>query len=429
MKFTGIPPDPFPDFIETYFEESRKACPRVIGMCGKWTAADLIPGLSDFDTRLIFDDETSIPDWTAASLAVGRVHTELATKRPDWRRILEHLPGINLTAAELHDPLCYLPEVHLWSVYRGAVNMPPAGAWTAADEHFHLKRFATFFGPYQRGIDPPINLGEYENKYPLHSRYMHYFAPPVQSAVALTMRQCVRGKRQALEKARELFPHPEVIDRVLHTVDAHYEIASDYEEPELTKIEEILESYLASALEVLSKSVSSLQIDPKATPEELRKQVNSSSIAPVARLFELVCFARLMRGRLLFFAENIPWFDSDWLIRNELGRSRRWFYTQALEAYGVAVLNDRLPAEEVLEQVPTSILSPSLVRDYQRFSELASKPVEPGNEKIVSGLLADRFEPVQFVLELLLSDARRQARIHSKDHQYGETSIERSDTV
>lgn len=419
MTLAAAPQNQFPEFIDAYFESSRKACPKLIGLCGKWTFEDLIPGLSDFDTRLIFQDDMTASDWAEASLVVGRVHTELAQKRPEWRRILEHLPGINLTPAELHDPFLYLPEVHLWTLYRGDVDMAYDGHWSAADEYFHMKKFATYFGPYQRGIDPAINLGPYETKYPLHSRYMHYFAPPVQAAVALITRRPVRGKLKALEIARHLFPHPETIGRVLDAVEAHYEIKGDYEEPQLTNIERELEFYLNSALQVLSESVDSIEINPQSAPEQLRQRLSRTVVAPSARLFELVCFSRLMRGRLLFFAEHIPWFETDWLIRNEHGRILRLFYAQPLELYGSAVCQERLTAEEVLDRIEEDILPRSLAREYKNFADLASESIEPGKEKETARRVGHAFEPVQIALELLMQDLRRRVCQQDGRHPHG----------
>jgi len=190
MIFEPRPENIFPEFIHCYFERCRAVCPPLRAIAGKWTFEDLIPGLSDFDTRLIFLDDVTPSNWIDLSVAVGEVHTELASQRPEWARILEHLPGLNLTQSEMIDPVTYYPEFQQWSFYIGDTGFlsPIRDAladrpWGDRDEIFHLKKFSTYYGPYRRGIDPAVNLGKWENKYPLHSRYMHYFTPPVQSAV------------------------------------------------------------------------------------------------------------------------------------------------------------------------------------------------------------------------------------------------------
>ena len=179
----------------------------------------------------------------------------MAREEPQWARILEHLPGINLTAAEAAEPMMYYPEFRQWTFYLG--DPQPAAtiesyldskSWEVRDELYHLKRWATFFGPYQRGIDPPINLGRWESKYALHSRLMHYFAPPVQAAVSLAMRRTIRGKLASLRMARDLFPQPQVIEMVLDTVARHYEPPQLYEDPRLEELERELDGYLRERL-------------------------------------------------------------------------------------------------------------------------------------------------------------------------------------
>jgi Spy/CpxP family protein refolding chaperone len=100
VSFAAKPDNDFRLFIDTYFERCRAECPKLAAIAGKWTFEDLIPGLSDFDTRFIFTDGVTVEEWIRMSSAVGRVHTNLAKESPRWARILEHLPGLNLTQAQ-----------------------------------------------------------------------------------------------------------------------------------------------------------------------------------------------------------------------------------------------------------------------------------------------------------------------------------------
>ena len=43
-------------------------------------------------------------------------------------------------------------------------------------------------------------MGVHENKYPLHSRLMHYFAPPVHSAMFILNRRAIRWVNSTLWK-------------------------------------------------------------------------------------------------------------------------------------------------------------------------------------------------------------------------------------
>src|ERR1051326_2351715 len=214
MNFAKKPKNDFPEFIETYFRRCRDRVPRIEANAGKWTLEDLIPGLSDFDTRFLVNDAMTAEDWCHMSMEVGRVHLELAQERKDWARNLEHLPGVNLKWNELFDEQLYFTEFAQWSFHHGDTKHIEAArrhvtgrAWTDTDKLYHWKKIAIYYGPYNRAIDPPVNLGAFENKYSLHSRLMHYMAPPVHSAVCLMERKTSPGKLDAFRKARSLFPN------------------------------------------------------------------------------------------------------------------------------------------------------------------------------------------------------------------------------
>ena len=119
MKFEAEPENDFELFIDTYFQRCKQVAAKLRAIAGKWTFEDLLPGLSDFDTRLIFTNDVSIAEWARMSIEVGKVHTQLAKEFPRWARKLEHLPGLNLTGAEMTDPAFYYPEFQQWTYYRG----------------------------------------------------------------------------------------------------------------------------------------------------------------------------------------------------------------------------------------------------------------------------------------------------------------------
>lgn len=408
MIFEPKPANDFRQFIETYFRRCREACPKLAAIAGKWTFEDLIPGLSDFDTRFIFTDDVTVEDWPIMSSAVGRVHTALAREFPRWARILEHLPGLNLTGAEMLDPRTYYPEYQQWTYYLGDPDVLATvkiylaqKPWGRRDESFHLRKFAGFFGPYLRGIDPPINIGPWENKYPLHSRFMHYFTPAVQSALSIVRRKGVRGKRDALCQAREVFPHSEVIDLVLDAVGRHYETPEDYEEPRLTGIERQLEGYLRDAYATLAPCVSLIAIDPADTPARLKEKLAALPIDPRERFFEGAKFSRFMKGRLVFYAEDILWFDSAWLIRNELGRIVNNFYRQPVATGALALYGVALPPERALERLRGDVLTPEVCAGVLEFVRTVEAPCAPGEEKAAARRVAAAFDPVLIMLETL----------------------------
>ena len=245
LQFVPKPENDFPSFIETYYHRCRALFPPIDAIAGKWTFEDLIPGMSDFDTRFICSDGMTADDWCQMSMAVGQVHLDLCRSHPRWVRILEHLPGINLTWSELAGESTYYSEYRQWTFYHSSnpirleqsLDILNQRSWDEKDEYFHLKKFLYFYGPYDREIDPAVNLGAFENKYPLHSRLMHYFTPPIQSAMSILTQKPVIGKMQTLEMAREMFPQAGIFREVIDIVDKHYETPRLYHDPQLAQLE------------------------------------------------------------------------------------------------------------------------------------------------------------------------------------------------
>jgi len=416
MDFAPRPENDFRRFIDTYYTRCREVCPKIEAIAGKWEFEDLIPGLSDFDTRFVVDDSATVDDWAQMSLAVGAVHTELAREEPQWARILEHLPGVNLTPAEATLPAMYYPEFHQWTFYLGnsrAIASVESSLrnrpWSTRDELYHLKRIAVFFGPYQRGIDPPINLGRWEAKYALHSRLMHYFAPPVQAAVSLATRRSVRGKLESLRIARELFDQARVIDMVLDTVGRHYEVPGLYEEPRLGQLEQELEGYLRGVWARLAGCVSLIDVDPADNREDLRRKTAAVRSDPVDAISSSLRFARLLKGRLLFYAQTIPWFDSEWLIRNELNRLVANFCRAPLAAYGRMRFGAKLAPDDVLGRLRGDVLSGDLCDGVKNLVDLVNAPLAQGQERRRAQEVAAGFDAMSTMVTLLAAETLSRA--------------------
>lgn len=405
MKFEPAPENTFLQFICEYHARCRRYVPKIHAAAAKWSFEDLIPGLSDFDTRFIVDDSMTAADWAAMSLAVGQVHTMMCREFPHWARNLEHLPGVNLTVGEVTDDRLFYPEFAQWRFYEGdpstIANIEQNLArrqWSSRDEHHHLKKFALFYGPYLRGIDPPVNLGAWESKYPLHSRFMHYFSPPVQAAVSLVLKRNVRGKFEALKLARELFEQPKTIDRLFQAVDRHYEMPSWYQEPALGELERELERYLQRVWAKLAGHVSLVCPRDGDDAAQVRQKVGAVASDPVQAFFESAKFCRLLKGRLLFYAQDIPHFDSAWLIRNELGRAAANFYIRPLTIYGKVKFGAELSPHEVLQRLQGPVLSADQVAGMQRFADVAAEKIHPGYERAQAMKVAEGFEVVPVVL-------------------------------
>lgn len=388
MSVARQPENDFARFIDIYYQECRQRFPTIECIGGKWEFEDLIPGLSDFDTRFIVRDGMTVRDWCEMSSAVGEVHLDMCRRFPHWARNLEHLPGINLMWQELVNPGMYYPEYPQWTFYKTSNPARLAAAeqylsrrpWDAKDEYFHLKKFCLYFGRYDRKIDPPVNLGPYENKYPLHSRFMHYFCPPLQSALCVLFKRPIRGKLETVHLACERFPDVPVFAEMRKNVEQGYEAFEHYQEPEMT----LLEDRLEKALEFLKG-----QIAPHLTliPDPVDKTVLEwkACLARVPqqatlRVFEASRFSRLMKGRLRFYAMAPAHFDSSWPIENELRRMRRNFFEIPFGAF--FELYSGRPAVDPLQHMsslPQGLLTDHEIESVHAFYRLLPASRQFGN--------------------------------------------------
>lgn len=413
LQFTPAPRNDFADFIRTYFERCRDRAPRIEGNAGKWRFEDLIPGLSDFDTRFLVSDATTAEDWCRISMGVAAVHLELALERKDWARNLEHLPGVNLKWGELLDPAQYFTEFSQWSFYHGdplrlaaARRFVSEHAWSPADEAYHWKKISLYYGPYNRTIDPAINLGPYANKYSLHSRLLHYFCPPVHAGVCLAEGRTSAGKIDAFRRARALFPRPAVIERVLALIGRHYEDETCLTEPGMTELDAQLEGYLEDMVAVLLER-RPLPCPARPSVSELKRAVAAGGgAAPLNQLFENIKFSRLMKGRLWFYGQEVAWFESGPLIRNELNRIGASFYATPLRLFARLAYGVDVTPEAALARMEGDVLDAGQAAACRRFAADACAPCPDGELRARALKIAAGFDAFLHALEHLLVVAK-----------------------
>lgn len=391
IVFAPRPANDFRRFHELYYAECRRRVPRIRAMAAKWRFEDLIPGLSDFDTRFIVADGMTVQDWCDMSAAVGEVHLDLCRRFPHWARNLEHLPGVNLTWTELTDPAMYYPEYPQWTFYNtedparlAAAERYLAGRpWSLEDRRFHLKKFCLFYGRYDRRIDPAVNLRAFESKYPLHSRFMHYFCPPLQAALGLLLGRPVAGKMEAVRLACEMFPDAPVFGEMRDAVERHYEVPALYVEPALSRLEDRLEA----ALDMLRGRLASVIADivPGAAGKstaQWQADLDRAPVSPAMKIFDASRFSRLMKGRLQFYAAAPAHFDSTWPIENELRRLGRNFFAIPFGTFWEATTGEKVkdPAGIVPRLVP-SLLTAEEARCTLEFARLTCGRRAPGAQK------------------------------------------------
>lgn len=401
MKFEPKPKNDFKEFFELYYNECRRRMPQIAAIAGKWTFADLIPGMSDFDTRFIVEDGMTIQDWCDMSEAVGQVHLDLCRRYPHWARNLEHLPGINLMWSEIMDPEFYYPEYPQWTYYRTPQPDKLADLeqylaqrpWDEKDEYFHLSKFCLYYGRYDREIDPPVNLGLFENKYPLHSRFMHYFCPPLQSALCILNQRPIRGKMETVHLAQQMFPERKVFFEMEEVVERHYEVPELYEEPELTRLEDRLEEALNFLRDRIAPHLTLVPGAAKKPVPEWKAALKEVKISPLLRAFGAARFSRLMKGRLKFYAAAPPHFDSTWPIENELLRLRQNFFDIPVSVYCEVTGRD-IPEDsaDILPRLCPDMLDDEELRCSKEFIRLLSGHWKDGEQRQIALAIADIFD-------------------------------------
>jgi hypothetical protein len=396
MKLEPRPSNDFAEFMDLYYQACSAKVPQIEAMAAKWDFEDLLPGLSDYDTRFIYANNMTVDDWCRMSMAVGQVHLDICRQHPKWSRILEHLPGINITWNELTDPKLYYSEYKQWTFYRtkkplvleSAQKMLDDVVWSQEDEYFHLKKFILYYGRYNRTIDPAVNCGPFTNKYLLHSRFMHYFAPPVQSAISIITRTNIRGKAEALRLAAELFPELDIFDETLDIVNnKHYEVPYLYEEENLIKLEDRLESALKVIAVRLAKV---LTLFDNACSKEVTtwklylKNVISS---PAISIFENAKFARQMKGRLYFYINAPAHFDNQWVIENEINRINHLLFVAPFGTFWqIKTLQNADPAN-VLDGFRNFGFTGEEIEAARIFNKLTRPPVAGKHKDIAVNLL------------------------------------------
>ena len=401
MHFEPKPRNDFEEFFEVYYGECRRRIPQIAAIAGKWTFEDLIPGLSDFDTRFLLEDGMTVQDWCDMSKAVGQVHLDLCNRYPHWARNLEHLPGINLMWSEVMDAASYYPEYPQWTFYRTEQPEKLAALetylakrpWDETDEYFHLSKFCLYYGRYDRRIDPPINLGPFESKYPLHSRFMHYFCPPLQSALCILKKRPVRGKMKTVRLAQELFPDVAVFREMEEVIERHYEVPELYEEPQLTQLEDRLEAALNVLRDRIAPHLTLVPDAERSDVPEWKTELKSLTISPMLRVFSAARFSRLMKGRLRFYAAAPPHFDSIWCIENELRRLRQNFFTIPFGVYWELATGEKVedPAT-ILPRLHPGILDREELRCTEEFVRLLPGHWNEGEQKRIAAEIADVFD-------------------------------------
>ncbi len=417
MKFAPLPENDFREYIENYYRECRARFPAIEAIAGKWMFRDLLPGMSDYDTRFIVSNGVGCREWCEMSRIIGETHLRLSRRHPSWARNLEHLPGINLTWEELLDEKCYYPEYRQWSFYDTAspdkvVAVTAAledRPWCLEDEYFFLKKFCLYFGRYNRTIDPAVNMGCYENRYPLHSRIMHYFVPPLQSAWILLQKKIYGGKFEALEWGAKHFRQLDGWDEINEILRCRYAGEHFYREKNLIRLEDHMERILVEAWRELRSVVTLIPESAGLDMARWKAALNAVSVNPVMKIFDSSKFCRLMKGRLYFYAHAPEVFDPTWPIQNEFARMNSNYLKVPFVTFGQLYFGRKFgDCNEVFDTMHQAGLLSFAGRETLRHFDNLTRDVPAEAETRSRALaVAEIFDGVFEILYQISSQARK----------------------
>jgi hypothetical protein len=384
----------FEDVAAAVGEGLSKANPHVVALAAKWDKSDLVPGLSDLDFRVICDDSTTVEDWVEIDYCTGRLHLEMVRSHPQWNRINEHTAGAGMTISEALGRPFNTPEYAHWSLWWGRPEwldrlkaQEAMRQFSADDEYYHLSKFLSYYSPYNHEIDPPINLGRFEAKYPLHSRCWHYFAPPILSAASLLARKNFSGKRAGLTWLRDNGYVAEQVDAVFRQIEAHYETPEQTDAGRLQAFEDFLFSAFRELLPLAVGAIKHLDIDRSTQPTDLKIQLASIASDPLVTLIENVRYARIRAGRYYFYTNAPHHFDSKPLMYWELPWLRR-LCGPILGSFGTLVGDETLSPKQCFARLGLSVNCIE-ERAIQHALDLAKRT---RGDKAVPHLLAEAAE-------------------------------------
>lgn len=400
----------FQDVADTIGSQLNKTNSHAVALVAKWTREDLVPGLSDMDFRVICDESVTEDDWVQIDHRIGQIHCQMVAEHPEWNRINEHTAGAGISLAELKGGQFHHPEYSTWTVWWGreseisdTIQRSLARPLVALDESFHFKRFLSYYSPYIHGIDPPINLGEFEPKYPLHSRCWHYFAPPMVSAATILARKHFTGKRAALNWLMSHGYAVRQVEAVLEQVDSHYETPEMHDSAALQRFEQLLFKAFEELLDPVIASIECFKVPADQSQKELLKQFRHQTVDPFISFLENVRFSRIRAGRYHFYL-NAP---SHFSVDRQLAAEQIW--TSKLIPGTFDILR-RIHGQETLLNcesisqagIPLTESEENVVESIRRFSDSCeSGTIVRDNYKEATRLFPEFYRLLERVLQKL----------------------------
>ena len=383
-------------------------------LVAKWRPEDLIPGLSDLDSRVICDDMN--PErWLAFEEEASAVQLEFMREDPEWNRKLEHTPGTCISSKELLDEALYESEMHTWNYYWGDSELYlrfqdylASKPWDQRDEYYQLKRWLTFWGRYNKDLDPLVNVpAALVFRYGLHSRCLHYFVPALHAALGLLKRRPMHGKRETLYHCMEIYPRERVLLEVADLVDRQYK-TSQYDDPaSLQAFDDRLFAFLQVLAPQVLEAVTIVDLEGQRTMENLRAKLKDYSRHPLQAIFHALRVFRIRRGRYYCYLNAPEGFELDLMIPREVALLGNATVETPWKTYGRLLWGeDNLSVPQVWQRLNPGFLSPEELRVAMEIRLGFSTRMDYRAAKDFMIWAQDHFATYYRLLERMFADAR-----------------------
>ncbi|MHB0877094.1 MAG: hypothetical protein ACYC5O_13740 [Anaerolineae bacterium] len=386
--------------MSEYYARCSARFPALAAVVSRGPLADVLPGLSDVDLRLLCDD-VGPDDWGPLDEAVLAVHGELAGRGPEAARLLQHPPGACFLLTELSDPRLLHPEARLWQWCDGTaaahdVVAGLAGGWSERDEVYHLRRYLAACGDWSAdpsGTTAGHNCG-------CRGALVHFLLLALEAALSLEAGRVQPGRLRALATFREREPGNPVLAQVDAAVtgDEHGDAA------DCRALRESARAFLIGLAPRLAQALGREQ-GALPAPNWLRQRAARQQSGPLLTLYDAVRFSRVRRAHFRFFLQAGG--EADWLVANELATLRGLLLQPALTAYGSLRWGPVAAAPRLALTRLTGELSAA---ESDAIARLLMLSEATSAARAALAEAADLYPTYQRVLERLLHDARTRGR-------------------
>ena len=109
-------------------------------------------------------------------------------------------------------------------------------------------------------------------------------------------------------------------------------------------------------------------------------------------IFDHAKFSRLMKGRLHFYAQAPAYFETLWLIRNELGRIGRNFFVQPFRVFWKLRSGQTVQDPSTILDALGDLLTPQEVACTREFHRLTPGTWADGDERRLALAIVEVFD-------------------------------------